>query len=114
VKDFWEKKGKMYLGMTKMMMPPNAGPAMGPLLDEMAKNVTVTAQGPQVVLAVELSEKNLQGLQGQGNQFQQLMGGAGAPRPVLQPQQVPPRQGMRPQRGGPPGGRRPVPQPGAK
>jgi hypothetical protein len=106
VKDFWEKKGKMSLPALKMFAPPNTAQAVDLLVNDITNNLTITAQGQQVSVALELSGPTLQAMAALSNQLPQMMGG-GAMRggPGMQPGQQPPGrpQGGRPPRGRPAG-----------
>jgi hypothetical protein len=63
---FWQDRGKMYLAMVRAFMPANVaqGPAAG--LDDLVSGLTVTRNGPQVAVNVELAGP---GMPDQANPF---------------------------------------------
>jgi hypothetical protein len=99
LQNFWQKQGKGFLTMGRAMAPPDMAPTLGPLLDEVANSLRVTASGTTATVTVEVSSATVQAFAPNVARLRQMVpqgGGPGGP-------------GIRPAPG--PGGRPPVPRP---
>jgi hypothetical protein len=83
---FWDRKARMYLDLARMMLPGDGQAAAAALLDQLANNFKVSAQGPEVELKLEVSADALVQAMGQANGLQPAMPGPALPRPQLPPQ----------------------------
>jgi hypothetical protein len=112
VEKVWQKQGKFYLGMAKMMIPAQANKVVTPAIDELVRSLKFICNGPNASVSLEIADATLEALQANAAQLQQMMGQGGVPGgPGFNPPAGPPGRppGFNPPPGPP--GRPPIARP---